>query len=176
MKNSKSIIKTVSTTLLFVIISLLVPIQVPANFYGNKERAAEFSLKDQFGTTYDYTFPRAKISVLAFSDKEGAEQLEDWIRPLFEKYQDRIDIRGVAELSAVPSLARGIVRGMIKKKSKHPVMLDWKGEVSRNYKYQKEVANIVLINQDGLIVTREIGSADAGRLDKFYREIDALLK
>lgn len=142
-------------------------------FADNK--AKEFSLKDQFGKVHDYKFPREKISILAFADKDGSEQLEAWIRPLYEKYGDKIDIHGVAELSAVPSIARGIVRVMIKKKSKHSVMLDWKGEVSKNYSYEKDKANIVLIDAKGNIVAREVGATDAKKLDEFYKKVDKLL-
>lgn len=144
------------------------------SFADNK--AKDFSLKDQFGKVHDYKFPREKISILAFADKDGSEQLEAWIRPLYEKYGDRVDIHGVAELSAVPSIARGIVRVMIKKNSKQPVMLDWKGDVSKSYAYEKDKANIVLIDGKGNIIAREVGASDAKKLEEFYKKVDKLLK
>lgn len=73
------------------------------------EPAAEFSLKDQFSATRNYSFPRAKVSVLLFSDREGFEQLEGWIRPLVERFDNRVDVQGVAVLSSVPRLARPAV-------------------------------------------------------------------
>ena len=161
--------------LLLVAASLLISSPAMAN-KRNKDKAAEFSLKDQFGTVYDYKFPREKISILAFGDKDGAEQLEAWIKPLVEKYDTRLDIQGIAELSAVPSIARGIVRGMIKKKSKFPVMLDWKGDVSKSYKYEKKLANIILIDKTGQIIHKQTGATDDAKLGKLYKEIDKLLK
>ena len=140
------------------------------------DKAKDFSLKDQFGKVHEYKFARGKISILAFADKDGSEQLEAWIRPLYEKYGEKVDIHGIAELSAVPSIARGIVRVMIKKKSKQSVMLDWKGEVSKQYSYQKDKANIILIDADGNIVAKEVGASDAKKLEDFYKEIDKLLK
>lgn len=161
--------------LLFVVLGLLVSNTTMANYRNNKEKASEFSLKDQFGTVYDYKFPREKVSILAFGDKDGAEQLENWIKPLVEKYDTKLDISGIAELSAVPSIARGIVRSMIKKKSKFPVMLDWKGTVSKSYKYEKKLANIIVIDKDGTIIFKDTGEADKDKLDKLYKEIDKLL-
>lgn len=163
-----------SLTLLFVLLCVSVSNTAFAKYY-TLEKAAEFSLKDQFGTVYDYKFPRQKISILAFGDKDGSEQLEAWIKPLVDKYDTKIDIQGVAELSAVPSIARGIVRSMIKKKSKYPVMLDWKGSVSKSYNYEKKKANIILIDENGSIISKEIGIADEKKLEKFYKQIDKLL-
>jgi AhpC/TSA family len=169
--------KLKSIGLLFAVVCLLISNSALANHrLNNKEKAAEFSLKDQFGTVYDYKFPREKVSILAFGDKDGAEQLENWIKPLVEKYDTKLDIQGVAELSSVPSIARGIVRGMIKKKSKYPVMLDWKGAVSKSYKYEKKRANIILIDKNGAIVFKVTDAADSTKLDKLYKEIDKLLK
>ncbi len=167
--------KLKSIGLLFVVVCLLVSNSAMATHRLNSEKAVEFSLKDQFGTVYDYKFPREKVSILAFGDKDGSEQLENWIKPLVEKYDAELDIQGIAELSAVPSIARGIVRGMIKKKSKFPVMLDWKGAVSKSYNYEKKKANIILIDKDGTIIFKDTDAADKDKLDKLYKEIDKLL-
>lgn len=143
---------------------------------AKKERAVEFALKDQFGNELAYKFPREKVSVLAIGDKEGSEQLEAWIRPLVERYGDKVDIHGIAELSAVPGIAKGVVRNIIKKKSKYAVMLDWSGDVSKSYNFQKDKANIILIDKNGSIVAKQIGTADGSKLEHFYKEIDSLLK
>ena len=140
------------------------------------DKAKDFSLKDQFGNTLEYKFPREKVTILAFGDKDGSDQLEAWIRPLYDKYTDKVDIMGVAELSAVPAIARGIVRAMIKKKSKKAVMLDWEGKVSKDFKYEKKQANIFLIDKNGTIITKQMGLADEAGLKKLYAEIDKLLK
>jgi hypothetical protein len=143
---------------------------------AKKERATEFSLKDQFGNEVAFRFPREKISILTIGDKEGAEQLEAWIRPIVEKYGDKIDVQGIAELSAVPGIAKGVVRNIIKKKSKHAVMLDWSGDVAKSYNFKKDSANLFLIDKQGNIVSRQTGAADPAKLANFYKEIDTLLK
>lgn len=138
--------------------------------------AAEFTLKDQFGTEFSYKFPRQKISILAFGDQDGAEQLEAWLRPIIEKYEDKIEIQGVAELSAVPGIAKGIVRNAIKKRSKNPIMLDWSGDVSKSYKTKKNVANVYLIDAQGKVIAQESDAADDKKLAALYKKIDDLLK
>ena len=145
-----------------------------------KEKAAEFTLKDQFGNELTLKFPRKKIVILAFADRDGAEQLESWIRPIAEKYSiknsNQFDVQGIAELSSVPGIAKGIVRNLIKKKSDRPIMLDWSGNVSKSYHYEKDKANLFLIDRQGNIIAKEVGAADATKLEKLYKEVDRLLK
>lgn len=164
-------------TILFVICVFSLGMIVSGNVTAdNKMKATDFSLKDQFGTTHEIKFPREKVTILAFADKDGSEQLEGWIRPLYERYTDKIDIYGVAELSSVPLIARGIVRGIIKKGTNYPVMLDWEGKVSKAYSYEKDKANIYLISKTGTVVLKKTGVANEKELNSLYKEIDQLLK
>src|SRR5437899_12807921 len=69
----------------------------------------EFTLSDQYDKLLAYTFPRQKAGVLTLADKQGATQIEAWVRPLYDRYQDRVDIHGIAVLAGLPSFARGLV-------------------------------------------------------------------
>ncbi len=138
-------------------------------------RAPEFELKDQYEKSLTYKFPKGKVSVLTFGDRKGSEQIEGWVRPLYERYQDRIDQHGVAVLSSVPSLMRGIVRRIFKSQVKYSVLLDWKGDVSRAYNYQGGKANLVVIDRNGRIVMRAYGAASSQELDRVFAQIDKLL-
>ena len=138
-------------------------------------KASAFQLKDQYDTSYVYKFPRSKVSVLAFGDREGSKQIEGWIHPLYERYGNQVDIHGIAELSVVPTLVRGVVRRIMKREVKHPVMLDWEGSVSRSYGYRSGRANIIVIDRDGRIVLKLIGAARASELNRVYSQIDRLV-
>jgi hypothetical protein len=117
-------------------------------------KAAGFVLKDQYNNTHAYGFPKEKVSVLLFADYKGHSQLEPWIRPLYDRYRDGIHIHGVADLSAVPGILRGMVRNAFRKQLDYPVMLDWRGTVSDRYAYQKGLANLLVINCAGEINLR----------------------
>ncbi|MBC7796773.1 MAG: hypothetical protein H7Z37_07870 [Pyrinomonadaceae bacterium] len=142
---------------------------------SNVEKAVDFELKDQFNKVFTIKFPSEKPQILIFGDREGAEQIESWVRPLTEKYNDKIDIYGIAELSSVPSLAKGFVRGIIKNKVKFSTMLDWKGDVSQSYGYEKGKANIFLVDKTGRILLKETGEASVENLKKFNNEINGVL-
>ncbi len=120
-------------------------------------------------------FPSDKVAVLVFGDREGAEQIEGWVRPLYGEFRNKIYIFGVAELSAVPWVARPVVRGIIRSKSKTPIMLDWSGEVAKAYGSQKGKANLFVVDRAGNIVAEKRGIANPTALADLYREINRVL-
>lgn len=134
--------------------------------------AHEFQLQDQYNKSYSVSFPREKHIVLVFGDRKGSSQIEGWVRPLYDRYKSNIDIFGVAELSAVPGIAKPVVRQIFKSQVKYSVMLDWSGKVSRAYGYQPGKATIVLIQNNGSISMKKIGAATTGGLNSIYTRID----
>ncbi|HXG66229.1 MAG TPA: hypothetical protein VNO70_14095 [Blastocatellia bacterium] len=138
-------------------------------------RAMEFELEDQFGKALAYRFPKPKVSVLTFGDRKGSSQIEGWVRPLYERYRDRIDLHGVAVLDSIPSLFRGFARGQFRKSVKYPVLLDFEGDVARAYGYERDRANIYVIGPAGNIVLKLTGAATGEGLNRVYGEVDRLL-
>jgi hypothetical protein len=138
--------------------------------------ATPFSLSDQYGKTYDISFPGEKPSILVFADKRGAAQVEGWVRPLYEKYQDRVLIRGVAKLKGVPYLLRSIVAGLFRKMVRYSILLDWKCEICDSYRYAGQgKAYIVVVDQDGIIRHWHDGKATEREIEKCAAVIDSLM-
>jgi hypothetical protein len=125
--------------------------------------------------TLVYSFPRETMSVVFFADYTGSEQLEAWIRPLYDRYQQRIGIYGVADLSAVPGFLRGLIPRLFRTQLQYPVMFDWHGTVSKSYKAQSGQANLYLIDTQGRIVLRLVGAVSSERLQRVMAQIDHLL-
>ncbi|HMV49475.1 MAG TPA: redoxin domain-containing protein [Blastocatellia bacterium] len=138
-------------------------------------KAADFDLKDQFDKSASHRFPKQKVTVLTFGDRKGSEQIEGWVRPLWDRYQTKIDQQGVAVLTSVPFFARGVVRGVLKSKVKHSVLLDWTGKVSKAYGYSGGKANLYVIDREGNIVLKLTGAATPAELQKVFAQIDRLL-
>lgn len=138
-------------------------------------KAAGFVLQDQYNKLHNYVFPQDKVSVLLFADYQGYAQLERWIRPIYERYQNGIHIHGVADLSAVPGFLRGVVRNAFRKQLDYPVMLDWNGTVAERYAYESGLANLFVIDREGDVKLRLKGAATASKLQRVWHQIDALL-
>ena len=135
-------------------------------------QAIAFTLDDQHQTTRHYRFPRLKTSILIFADYAGSAQLEPWIRPLYARYRDTIDIDGVANLVAVPKFIRSFVRAAFRDRLARPVMLDWSGEVSTDYRYQSGKANLFVIAPSGRILLRVMGEVNEAKLQMVWDAID----
>lgn len=142
---------------------------------GSKDQSPSFELQDQFGTEHAVVFPSDRVSVLVFADRKGSGQLEDWVRPLYKRYRDDIDIRGIAKLKGVPRLLRPTLRTIFRNRLPYPVMMDWTGDVSEDYQYEAMLANVVVLCSAGKIEYRFNGQADPAELKKCFERIDRLL-
>ena len=138
-------------------------------------QATAFTLQDQHGRWRVYSFPQATTSVMFFADYTGSEQLEAWIRPLHDRYQQTIGIYGIADLSAVPGFMRGLVSLAFQTQLQYPVMLDWHGTVSRSYETQSGQANLYVVDTQGRIVLQLVGAVSPERLQRVMAQIDRLL-
>ena len=136
--------------------------------------ATGFSLMDQYGKSYQIAYPNEKICVLVFADKWGSTQVEGWVRPLYETYQDAILIHGVAQLEGVPRWLRSTLVGIFKRMIKFSVMMDWTGEVSRDYEYPGGNAFVVIVDKQGNIRHRVKGKASKVFIDECNAIIDDL--
>ena len=158
-------------TTFLVLLAAAAPV---ARTNGGGAKAMDFELRDQFGKTLAYRFPKEKVSVLVFGDRKGSEQVEGWVRPVFERYGERIDLHGVAVLNSIPSLFRGYARRQFRKKIKYPVLLDFEGEVSKGYGYEGDRANVFVIMRDGSVAYKASGAATPDGLSRLYTEVDRL--
>lgn len=137
--------------------------------------ALEFELQDQHGISRSCRFPASKIRVVTFADQKGTARIEGWVRPLYQRYRDRIEIHGVAMLSAVPVLARGLVSGIIKASVAYPVLLDWDGRVTQHYNQERDAFRLVVIDEAGRVHCSLTGAANKTRLQALFASLDALL-
>jgi hypothetical protein len=138
-------------------------------------KGMSFALKDQYGTQHAYHFPLARVGILLIADYDGSPDLEAWIRPLYARYQQRVRLEGVAELSAVPGFMRGLVRAFFRKNVTYPVLLDWSGEVAQGYAYEKGEVNVFVLERDGTICLKTIGAVTPRALQRVTDQIDHLV-
>ncbi len=149
---------------------------VPALAQTNSvERIGTFQLKDQHGVERRYEFPRTNVTLVVVADHKGSEQLESWIRPIFRRYGGRVAIEGIADVSNVPAGLRGMVQRAFVKKLDYSVMLDWRGDVARQFKPGRNVANVFVLSRHGNIALRTNGGADERKLHQVFGAVDALL-
>ena len=137
--------------------------------------AAPVSLHDQYGKERDLSFPREKVSILLIADRKGSDGLEPWIESICERYEEGVDIEGVALLKGVPRLLRGLVRRLFRRGVPHPVMLDWTNESADLYDFDPNKPNLFVIARDGRIHLRINGASDEENRIRCFAGIDELL-
>ena len=132
----------------------------------------EFTLTDQDGRTRVVNYPRAKVSVFVVADQKGSAEIAGWIAPLYARYENRIEISGIAALPGIPPMFQGLFRREFKKRLTYPVMLDWSGEVARSFGYEKERAELFVIGKDGRVALHQTGAANPRALAEVFSEVD----
>ena len=139
------------------------------------KQLSDFALSDQNSVFRRYGFPKQKVTVMTVADQAGSEQLEPWIKTLYERYGSQIDIDGVADVSMVPKSLHAVVRAFFRKHLTHSVMLDWDGSVVKRLESQRSVANIYVIDRAGTILKRITGPLNAALQRELFRTIDAAI-
>jgi hypothetical protein len=107
--------------------------------------------------------------------KKAADQLAPWIQRVYDRFQNQIDIDGVADVSMIPKLFQPLLREAFKKQLAYSVMLDWDGSVVKQFAYKKNVANIYVIDRSVRIVKRFTGAVINEALRALFRAIDAAI-
>ena len=136
------------------------------------EKLSDFELTDQDEKPRAYRFPQAKITVMTVADHKGSDQLAPWIQRLFDRYEKRIDIDGVADVSMIPTPFHNLFRKAFRKQLTRSVMLDWGGEVVKQFAYEKGVANIYVIDRGGRILKHLSGPVSDTAMRELTTEID----
>lgn len=94
-------------------------------FAAPMAKLGDFELTDQESKTRTYRFPKTKVTVMTVADHKGVDLLAPWIQRVYDRYQNQIDIDGVADVSMIPKLFRAMLREAFKKLLAYSVMLDW---------------------------------------------------
>ena len=135
--------------------------------------ASTFTLENPSKKDVTISFPRPKPLVLTLADQAGAKQIKSWAKPIKEKFGNAVDIIGVPNLKAVPALARGPIRLMLKR-NEGVVLLDWTGEVNEQYGAMDKTATILVVEPGGAIALRYTGTADDDRLERILSVLTKL--
>lgn len=143
---------------------------------GAGAKVASFELQDQFGTNHTCSFPSLTPRLIVLADRKGYPEIEGWVQPTHERFGSGLAIQGVADVTGVPGPLRGFVRQKFRSKVPYAVMLDWEGNVLRQFQPQKAVANIYLLNAEGRVLVALHGKATPAGLAELHEAISAVLR
>lgn len=139
-------------------------------------RIRDFELADQHNRIRRYRFPKSNITVMAISDHKGSAQLEPWISQIYQRFGGSVNIDGIADLSPVPSSLQSAVRLIFRNRLAYSVMLDWNGNVVRQFQYKPGEANLYLLDRNGWIVHCLSGPVEKSKLIQLSQALETELK
>lgn len=167
--------RTAATLMLAATFAARVSIHADESRPLSSNAPACIELRDQFDAAHKLTFPTTNVTLLTIADKKGASQVDAWIAALKPGYAARVAIHGLADVGGVPSFVQGRVRKGFQETRKHPVMLDWSGRVCAQLGYQKDVANILVLDRNGVIQARFTGAAEPAAVTSARAALDKVL-
>jgi hypothetical protein len=136
---------------------------------------ARIELRDQFNALHTLTFPTTQLTLLTIANKKGSEQIAGWIAPVMQRFGGRIDVCGIADLSSVPGPLRGMVRKAFQRSQSYPVLMDWSGDVVKQFGYAPGEAEIYLLDRDGRILHRHRGEINPRAAEGVFGKIEQAL-
>ena len=131
------------------------PLVVPE--YGTL--ALDFLLKDQNDQEIQLSQFRGENVLLFGFDKDSVDNGGTWLTLFLERYTEGLRILPIADGSGMPLSARLFLKGKVKTEAQEAAaefnlssfLLDWTGEVSRQYGMAPKIPTIVLIDRAGHI-------------------------
>jgi hypothetical protein len=132
-------------------------------------------LRDQFNTPQSLTFPTTQLTLLTIANKKGSEQIAGWVAPVMKRFGGRIDVCGVADVSSVPGPLRGMVREAFQRSQTYPVMMDWSGDVVKQFGYAPGEVEIFLLDRGGRILQRHRGKINHRAAEELFGGIERAL-
>ena len=121
--------------------------------------APDFTLKDQNDQEIRLSQFRGENVLLFGFDKDSVDNGGTWLTLFLERYAEGLRILPIANGSSMPLSARLFLRGKVKAELQDAAeefnlssfLLDWTGEVSRQYGMDLKIPTIVLIDRGGHI-------------------------
>lgn len=117
--------------------------------------ALAFTLKDQNDVEIQLSQFRGENVLLFGFDKDSVDNGETWLTLFLERYAEGLRILPIANGSSMPFSARLFLKGKVKAELQDAAeefnlssfLLDWTGEVSRQYGMASQIPTIVLIDR-----------------------------
>lgn len=151
------------------LLALAVPVagqQIPD---AGAAKLEPFTLSDQNEKVHVVRLPLRRLTLFTVANKQGAEEVSGWVNPVHALFGERMDIVGIADVSAAPRWLRGQVRRYFRRTYPHPVLLDWEGKVVKSLKAEERAVTVLVAAPDGTMIYHASGPATAEAIEKLLR-------
>lgn len=144
------------------------------------DTAPDWTLQDPEEKEHNLKKLRGKVVFLILGNRKIRKEDDKWAAAFQKDYQENIQVTAfiIADMRSVPGfIPKRFIRGQLKK-NPPPVkfLMDWKGEVHKQYQTQKEKPTLYLISQKGRIAFHRKANFKPETYAEVKKEIDKLLE
>lgn len=134
-----------------------------------------FTIEDQFQKKWSKADYAGKITLYIVCDKKGYDHADNWTDKLVPKYRNSIQFVPVADVSPVPGLLKGYIRGKFKDEFAFSVLMDWEGVLVKAFDMEEGYPTLVLADKSGIVKYRVWGTGSETQIKRLQENIDALI-
>ena len=143
------------------------------------DAAPDWTLQDVEEKEHNLKKLRGKVVFLILGNRKIRKEDDKWAEAFQKDYRENAQVTAyiIADMRSVPGfIPKGFIRGQLKK-NPPPVkfLLDWKGEVHKQYQTEKEKPVLYLISQKGIIAFHRKSNFKLEIYADLKKEIDKLL-
>ena len=143
------------------------------------DTAPDWTLQDPEEKEHNLKKLRGKVVFLILGNRKIRKEDDKWAEAFQKDYRENKQVTAyiVADMRSVPGfIPKRFIRSQLKK-NPPPVkfLLDWKGEVHKQYQSKKEKPTLYLISQKGKIVFHRKANFKPEAYAELKKEIDKLL-
>lgn len=144
------------------------------------DTAPDWTLQDPEEKEYNLKKLRGKVVFLILGNRKIRKEDDEWAAAFQKDYRENKQVTAfiIADMRSVPGfIPKRFIRGQLKK-NPPPVkfLMDWKGEVHKQYQTKKEKPTLYLISQKGTIVFHRKSDFKPETYTEVKKEIDKLLE
>ncbi|MDE0682185.1 MAG: redoxin domain-containing protein [Candidatus Poribacteria bacterium] len=143
------------------------------------DTAPDWVLQDPEEKEHNLKKLRGKVVFLILGNRKIRKEDDKWAEAFQKDYRENTQVNAyiIADMRSVPGfIPKRFIRGQLKK-NPPPVkfLLDWKGEVHKQYQTEKKKPTLYLISQKGTIVFHRKADFKPEAYAELKKEIDKLL-
>ena len=144
------------------------------------DTAPDWTLQDPEEKEHNLKKLRGKVVFLILGNRKIRKEDDKWAEAFQKDYRENEQVTAfiIADMRSVPGfIPKRFIRGQLKK-NPPPVkfLMDWKGEVHKQYQTEKEKPTLYLISQKGTIVFHRKSDFKPETYAELKKEIDKLLE
>ena len=143
------------------------------------DTAPDWTLQDAEEKEHNLKKLRGKVVFLIMGNRKIRKEDDKWAEAFQKAYGENEQVVAyiIGDLRSVPGfIPKGFIRSQLKKNPPAvKFLLDWKGEVHKQYQTKKKTPTLYLISQKGTIAFHQKANFDSETYAELKKEIDRLL-